>query len=429
MPTPRFNYTPRWVVDAQKAAESSKRQREMVRSISAPLPPQLPPDKMTMRNNPDPTDRIGSKLGWLGQDTEAKQTGIQQMGLHLLSNMGPRPQGTFDTLSNFAQAAGFGINAYKQAQLENTEKDQLARMTDLQSDPDILATLSPERQKLIQSLPPAKAAEVLTSVMFNTADQKSLITQLDPGNNQILLMNPLTGDVVRRVPMGKEQKNLSFQTTGDGTLLGLDPQTGEEVVRLSTKGQDDVATRELELRNNWESKGPVKVWQESEVQLRAAQRAAAATNGSADLSLMIAAAKILDPNSVVREGEIGLQDMAASKNDQIRGLAKQWFTNDGRLSDTMRTNILNTVERTAQERWNAFEQEKAHLMPIYSQFQGVDSQRIFGSWTTPSYVTMSNEQPGAANIPPNPYGGKAPPIKPGVTTGRKPVSRYLPSGG
>jgi hypothetical protein len=90
---------------------------------------------------------------------------------------------------------------------------------------------------------------------------------------------------------------------------------------------------------------------------------------------------------------------------------RQWFTNYGRLSDNMRDNILNTVERTARQRWIAFEQEKAHLAPLY-QNMGIRPEDIFGSWNTPTFVTMTMDSSSTMNA-----GGIPNPVASGSMSG------------
>ena len=389
---PRFGYN-------APAQHLGRKPKLPMRRPRFPDLPSLGLDPVRMQDHPAPkVEGLGflDKLQGFMEGPGGDATG--NMGLALLQQSGYHPQGTTPTLGEALGRAGIvGQQTFKEAKEKERQEGYLRKMERTVRDPDLLSSLTPAQRVLVEGLPPAQAMEVMTNAAFSKAEVNRLMAVQDPGSNRTLLVNPITGQTVREVELGEEHGTATFQKLDDGTMVAYDPRIRgdegpKELFRISPDAQVDVAKRSLELRNQFETKLPVKVWQESEVQLRAAQEAAAAKNGSADLSLMIAAAKILDPNSVVREGEIGLQDMAASTNDQVRGLAKQWFTNDGRLSDNMRTNILNTVERTARQRWLAFEQEKAHLAPLFRNL-GVRPEDIFGHWSTPTYVTLS--QPGA----------------------------------
>ena len=430
MPTPRFNYTPRWVLDAQKLQESRKRKSDTGHSVSPSLPPLL--SQVEMQNNPDPTGRIGTKLGWLGQDTEAKQTGIQQAGLHLLSTMGPREAGTFDTVGNFANAAAHGINSYKSAQIEGAEKAQLARMASLQQDEDVLAGMTESQRKIFQALPPPAAAELVSSVNF-APGESTLMQVRDDEAGVVHLVNNRTGQTARDIDISQDKPDLNVHTTADGTMIWSDKRTGSVMQTLSPNAQNDDAKAMLELQDGFNSRPEARIWAETLVQLEGAQEAAAKGDPVADLQLIVAYAKILDPTSVVREGEVTVVRDTGSLPDWLVGRYNK-ATGEGLIGFQHRKNLLASIERIATKRFKAFERSKAQASPLYEQM-GYDPQKIFGAWTAPTWVTTGGLGGGTIgvngmNIPPNPVSNSINP-----TPGTVPLapgtgaSRFLPGGG
>jgi hypothetical protein len=167
----------------------------------------------------------------------------------------------------------------------------------------------------------------------------------------------------------------------------------------------DSAKMTEQLRRNWDTKTPVKFWKESEVQLYSAQEARMARDGASDIALMVAAAKIVDPASVAREGEITMQDLARSANQQVRGWANKFIMDDGRLAEAAREETLGVVERTARQRWFAYEREVADLRALYGAIPGVDPEVIFGVHNAPTFLTLESlstgpRQPGGIGTDP-----------------------------
>ena len=323
-----------------------------------------------------------------GVFADSRRKALLAAGLTLMQQSGPRPQGTGSFGEMLANSAMAGIQTYQSSKEQEKALGIQAMLQGALSDPEIMATLT-ERQKMLLPIMAASDPGGAMKLLSEDAWSPEKSTVL-PGGSQ--LVDSATGEILaENEPMPKA---LSFQKLEDGTLVGLNPMTGEQVMSLSAGAQQHQGQKILELQDNFVRRPEAKIWAETAVQLKAAQEAAAAGDGASDLALMIAAAKVLDPTSVVREGEIALQDLAQSKSELVKGTLRQYLTNNGRLSDVTRRNTLGVVERTAAQRWGAFNRTRDNLRPIYEQM-GVDSDLVFGGWESPTYVTITGGGPRA----------------------------------
>lgn len=422
MPTPRFNYTPRWVLDSMKKPDPP------VSSIRQPAPP-LRADPVEMQNHPDPM--IGQRLKWLkmerAEDEEemvgqALGSSIRNFGISLLSNMGPRPQGTGSLWGDLGDAIAVGAASYQDAKDRARADMQEGRMMEALQDPKLLAPLTESQRRLVGALPPAAGLQMLAGMVgpqelqkvenpaegtldwydplgnlvkrtsLPQAPQRQLVQSADGTSAGIVDLT--TGEVEGEINLGEKEPEYTYQQDGNRINVLSDGDLVRSIMLPAQglqRGSAEYGQQLLSMNKDFRSLRPVKVWDETQVQIESAQKAyqnnEVYNNPQAQLQMVIAFAKILDPESVVREGEIHIQTSAASLADKINIAYKQ--AKEGAVvSQQMMDNLLLGIEEVGKSRYDNFIREAATMAPIYqkNQIGRDDIGLIMGDLTEPQWV-------------------------------------------
>jgi len=151
------------------------------------------------------------------------------------------------------------------------------------------APMTPELAATLQALPPAEALKLLTQLDLQAAQQRGT-----------------------RILSGAESRSILGEAYDPNKVYQLTQEGGITVVPGTREGQD--LTREQQrseentLRASFLSQQPVKDYLAMSSQVRSIRDAATRENPSRynDINLVYAYAKMLDPNSVVRETEYGM---------------------------------------------------------------------------------------------------------------------------
>jgi hypothetical protein len=118
-------------------------------------------------------------------------------------------------------------------------------------------------------------------------------------------------------------------------------------------------------------------------------------NGYGDLQLIYTAGKILDPGSVVREGELGLTIAAGSPLQRMLGTTRFTLEKGGRLTPEVRRQLVGMLG----ERVGATQQAYTRDYDQYSQYAneaGIDPSGVVG--TRPESAFGQNQPQGAADF-------------------------------
>jgi len=121
--------------------------------------------------------------------------------------------------------------------------------------------------------------------------------------------------------------------------------------------------RETSLRNEFIKRPEVKRFQEIRSQFERVKQWASANNASWDLALIFSFMKMLDPASVVREGEFATAQNAAGVPDQVRNLFNKVQTWE-RLNPTQRNEFKTTAENLFKSEIDNFEWVKEWFKTI-----------------------------------------------------------------
>jgi len=98
-----------------------------------------------------------------------------------------------------------------------------------------------------------------------------------------------------------------------------------------------------ELRKEFNALDAVKAFNQVQPVLQSAREAVGVDNAAADLNLVYAAAKIMDPTSVVRESETTMVVNSGSPAQKYVGVFNH-IVGGGRLTETVRKNLMREVE-------------------------------------------------------------------------------------
>lgn len=191
--------------------------------------------------------------------------------------------------------------------------------------------MTPQLAATLQALPPAEALKLLTQLDLQAAQQRGT-----------------------RILSGAESRSILGEAYDPNKVYQLTQEGGITVVPGTREGQD--LTREQQrseentLRASFLSQQPVKDYLAMSSQVRSIRDAATRENPSRynDINLVYAYAKMLDPNSVVRETEYGMVIEAGGIQQRIY----RWgsvINGQSAFNDQTRREIL----REAEGRYNS----------------------------------------------------------------------------
>jgi hypothetical protein len=83
----------------------------------------------------------------------------------------------------------------------------------------------------------------------------------------------------------------------------------------------------------------------------------AADNRAGDLTLTYGLMKVLDPQSVVRESEVGMAQQIATIPENFRAQVQSFLTGKGRLDPTVRAAMLQEAQRAAVQHRAAYDRD------------------------------------------------------------------------
>lgn len=120
-----------------------------------------------------------------------------------------------------------------------------------------------------------------------------------------------------------------------------------------------------------------------------------------DKALVVAFAKILDPTSVVREGESAAIANAGSLTEGMRQMLLNTLAGGGNLPPEIRTEILNLSEQLYTSKMPSV-QQRIDMLKRTAEAAGIDPSLIFpGGLTAPAGITTStlNAPPPSGTVP------------------------------
>jgi hypothetical protein len=306
-------------------------------------------------------------------EQRARFSGLTNLGLALLqSGYGQPGQPRQSVGQALVQAAPQALQAYQGGfdqtlrqimlgqQLAEQQKKRQAEQSQMQAREQVLAGLPVDQRQRLTAFP-----EMAQNVLFPKPEEAKIVK---PGEvlvrgNEILFELPKPDEPIKydRVDLGN-------------TVAFVDPTT-LKTVKVMQKERDPKDTSAGEDTVRKEFFGQAKPYIEISQAYRKIEEATKVPSAAGDVSLIFAFMKILDPGSVVREGEFATAQNAGGIPDRIR--AQYNAAVDGqRLAPAQRNDFLNQAKNLARSQQQMFE---GQLLPFYSniaQQRGYDVNKV-----------------------------------------------------
>ena len=174
-----------------------------------------------------------------------------------------------------------------------------------------------------------------------------------------VLVDPSTGQEIYRAP------SKPVTVSAGGTLV--DPTTGDIV--FQAEAEDSSFENEQKLRKEYTGHQIVKDSQKIAGSYGNMRAAAARQTGAGDIALIFGYMKMLDPESVVREGEFATAQNAGGVPEQISGIYNRLIQGE-KLTPSLRNDFLDLAG-------DVYSQQKEKLAVVNNQFGRVaDENRL-----------------------------------------------------
>jgi len=156
-------------------------------------------------------------------------------------------------------------------------------------------------------------------------------------------------------------------------IVPNDPRTG---VPMANPRQ---AAATVELRKEFAALPEVKAFKEVVPVLEGARKAPNSSQG--DIALIYAVGKIMDPESVVREGEMNLIIKSGSPSERISGMVN-YLGGGGRLTPGARANLLKMLDTAVGERTKMYDAARQSYGTV-AQRIGIPQEMVFAEIPRP----------------------------------------------
>lgn len=333
-----------------------------IRSVQA----QQPAPAAQAASGPSFLDRLG---GIFGDTPETRREAMLLAGLSLVGNRGHDGPGLGQAI-----IAGRGAaEASAEKRAEKALREQMLRQrTDILGSTDLLDPM--QRTAALSAL--IQTGDMEGIKMLNDIESRFPSMQAVEAGDEIKVFDPRTGTFGAGVTLPEPPKDTSWQDTGNKIVL-VDDQTGDRIAEIpKTMPAEDLAKRAGQIFDQTNAladdfRSETSALQDS---LRVGQTATdAPADAAGDQTMVIAFNKLLDPTSVVREGEFDRVAAIGGFSAQAQRFANQ-IAKDGRLSEqsrvALRAEIARMLETNTQQLHNIAEQyiERANAVGVNPDF-------------------------------------------------------------
>ena len=192
----------------------------------------------------------------------------------------------------------------------------------------------------------------------------------------------------------KEQKLNTEVIDVGGKKILINKDTGvpiQSFVVTKQPKEEDTFKQTNELRNTFQNLPEVKSWNITQPILVSAREATKDTTGASDLNLIYALGKALDPNSVVREGELELAAGTGSLGEKLKGYYKS-TTAGGKLTPEVKQDLLRQIESRTYAQKKQYDSAKKQYTSIANKYK-LDPSELF---IEPIVEPLDTSQPAKA---------------------------------
>jgi hypothetical protein len=214
--------------------------------------------------------------------------------------------------------------------------------------------------------------------------------QQDAGRREILTK---AIDILQEQSQGIEPQN-RYRNVGDN-LVDLTAPGGPQPVEMKLPpprvDPSKMADIEGTLRDDWRADTPE--WRDVENNFQNVANAFRDQSGAADYQLLVSFAKVLDPGSVAREGEVAAIQSAAAQIPGLWQKAQNVLAGNGTLEGTLRSEIYRLTATKYQQMRGQVEKNAERFRGIATGY-GANPDNAVGP--IPDYLTGAPPVPAPA---------------------------------
>lgn len=267
-------------------------------------------------------------LGFLGNDEKRARLSLALSGLSMFPSQGIQ-QLALDTIARAQQGR---MDQQAQAKIDAQTNKTMQFIANLKT---------PQAEQALAYLQGGGSATEALKMALQTADPMKGVAV---GNN---LVNPVTGEVIYETPTPPAPA-ISDEQFGNINTLRDDVRTDLATFEVVKQGYNNITT----FYTN--------------------------PSGTSDYALAVAFAKILDPSSVAREGEVAAVQNAGARVPALGQALKNAITGEGALTPAVRQQIADLATSIYAER-AAEAQKKLDTYGQLADQMGISRQFIYGS--------------------------------------------------
>jgi hypothetical protein len=182
----------------------------------------------------------------------------------------------------------------------------------------------------------------------------------------------------RAAAAGDFEKATAYQMKANEARTQFKTKQFEETDKRSAEGAEydrrQVGQNESKLRDDFNNLKPVKDYREAGAVFRTAVEASKTNSAAADLNLVYSFAKLMDPGSVVREGEMGMVQATQSASDRVKSLVAM-VSGGQRISPEARQALVREMA-SRYESYKLGHDEIAKSFGAIAQRQGANPDNV-----------------------------------------------------
>ncbi len=320
---------------------------------------------------PDAVQPQMPKAGLLGADV---LPGLEQAVMQVESGGNPAAvsskgaMGTMQTMPGTLRDPGYGVTAARDqspAEMERVGKDYLQAMLRQYGDPRLALAAYNWGPGNVDRAMQAHGGNVDAVLANAPAETRAYVPKVLQRSGTQTAAAPQIGFRPTKEPNQTERQAPSgYRYTADGGSLA--PIPGGPADRKNNPAPGDLAQAEQALRKEYSSQ--IKTPQTVVNSYRQIEQAATNPSAQNDLALIFSYMRMLDPASVVREGEFATAQNAAGVPDQIRN-AYNKAINGERLNPEQRTGFVSSargLRDQAQQQIDAYREQYSGLAKEYN---------------------------------------------------------------
>ncbi|EVT69037.1 transglycosylase [Stenotrophomonas maltophilia 5BA-I-2] len=320
---------------------------------------------------PDAVQPQMPKAGLLGADV---LPGLEQAVMQVESGGNPAAvsskgaMGTMQTMPGTLRDPGYGVTAARDqspAEMERVGKDYLQAMLRQYGDPRLALAAYNWGPGNVDRAMQTHGGNVDAVLANAPAETRAYVPKVLQRSGTQTAAAPQIGFRPTKEPNQTERQAPSgYRYTADGGSLA--PIPGGPADRKNNPAPGDLAQAEQALRKEYSSQ--IKTPQTVVNSYRQIEQAATNPSAQNDLALIFSYMRMLDPASVVREGEFATAQNAAGVPDQIRNSYNKAI-NGERLNPEQRTGFVSSargLRDQAQQQIDAYREQYSGLAKEYN---------------------------------------------------------------